>query len=76
MNQRTALHSKAHKLCVTDLRVGRVYMTPLGRMCLLIPKPEVGPGSGGDRFTFRYLDDGDTFTLTGTNVSMLREGVR
>ena len=60
-----------------DLQSGGLYYAPSGRMCKLLPKPERGPGSGGDRYTFVYLDgkpDGerDSFTLTGANIKLLR----
>lgn len=33
----------------------KIYITPSGRLCKLVPNPKHGPGSDGSILTFAYL---------------------
>ncbi|MCU0967066.1 MAG: hypothetical protein MUF08_19005 [Burkholderiaceae bacterium] len=76
---RATLQHKASNGRKTELVEGAVYMTPLGRLCQLLPPPTAGIGSDGLTIMFAYLrSDGtrlkdDGFSLyTGTAQRILQ----
>jgi len=66
----------------TDLRRHAVYLTPMNRLCRLVPLVRVRTPPPPGVFTFEYIDgyrgpvgDGEQFELSHRNVGILREGV-
>jgi hypothetical protein len=65
------------RLTVRDLDDARVYVSPRGRLCRVMPMPTRGIGSGGDQFEFRYLErDVEGFWLRESNLHIMRVAAR
>jgi hypothetical protein len=57
-------------LRAADLVPGRVYLSPSGRLCRLLPADQFGIGSTA--YTFGYLSrSDDTFAISADNVRAL-----
>jgi hypothetical protein len=61
-------------LRLVELNRRDVYITPLGRRCVLIPGKE--DKASRELFTFAYLELPGGFSFTSTNVGLLRREVR
>jgi len=65
-------------LTAKDMAPGSLYLSPRGRVCMLLAPPLHGPHSAGDVLMFAYLRrDGqrsveDGFTLASANAGVMR----
>lgn len=58
-------------LRTVDLNRRDIYISPLGRRCILRPQPEGRQQT--DLFTFTYVDFPSGFSFTSENIPLLRK---
>jgi hypothetical protein len=69
MPRATLQHKALHRARETAMVEGGVYMTPLGRLCKLLPEPPFGVGSNGLTLCFAYLrNDGVRMSSDGFHL--------
>lgn len=58
----------------SDLIPGVQYETALGELCVLLPRPDKGPGSDGTFFSFAYVRRGSVLKDNGFTLSLKNVG--